>query len=118
MHLSSGRVDFISFIMPHDDFSTPGVSPTIISVEYRDPKTGEVDSKSIFAHPDGPAGSVLELCLLELTDSYVANMPIEQLKKLYVHSAVRILTPYRVFLIWMKDALERRPRTVGGGSPE
>jgi hypothetical protein len=81
MHLSSGRIDYVSRAMPHDAWQEDGVTPVQYIVRYR---TGPVTTEllTLYAHPQIRAGRISDVAAAECDPNFFVRKSAAELKEI------------------------------------
>jgi len=103
MHLSSGRIDYVSSAMPHDRWHEDGVTPVQYIVRYR---TGATTTEllTLYAHPQTRAGRISDMVAAECDPGFFASKSAAELKDMAPTMTSVLSTPAMIRLL---DALQR-----------
>jgi len=87
MHISSGRVDYVSTIMPNDDYHT-GVPLRFQNIKFKNPKTGEVEALHLYSHPEAPMERIVEVLEMETAPNFFEGLTLARLQGLAKYRSV------------------------------
>jgi len=93
MHISSGRKDYVSVIMPdQEDSEGPMSFLRMNNIKYLNPQNGSIEQLTIYSHPEAGLDKILEILKMETQPNYFQTLPLDRIKEIGKSSIRQLLS--------------------------